>query len=136
MNLNLNPFSALSWSWRALRGHSLTFSALFALGLLGISVVTEFRHLLSRLGAPWYAWFLVPMVAIGYLARKEADWMPDVARRRRWARGLFFGSIIIAILIAKFGPSRRHQAVEVERADAAGVAAPRKSPAELRPAGR
>ncbi|HUR59561.1 MAG TPA: hypothetical protein VM029_17720 [Opitutaceae bacterium] len=106
MNLNLSPLSAMSWSWRVLRGHSLTFSALFALGLLGISAVAEFRHLLSRLGAPWYAWLVVPMVAVGYLARKEAEWMPDVARRRRWARVVFFGSIVLAILIAKFGPAK------------------------------
>lgn len=106
VNLNLSPLSAMSWSWRVLRGHSLTFSALFALGLLGISAVAEFRHLLSRLGAPWYAWLVVPMVAVGYLARKEAEWMPDVARRRRWARVVFFGSIVLAILIAKFGPAK------------------------------
>jgi hypothetical protein len=103
---NLNPISALSWTWRAVRGNSLTFAVLFALGLLGVSVVTEFRHLLDRLGAPWYAWFLVPMVGIAYLARKEADWLPDVRRRKIWARAVFFGSIVIAILISKFGPSK------------------------------
>ena len=106
MNINLNPFSALSWSWRALRGHSVTFAAMFALGLLGISLVSEFRHLLTRLDAPWYAWLLIPMVVIGYVAKKESEWLPDVARRKRWARILFFGSIALAILIAKFGPRK------------------------------
>jgi hypothetical protein len=106
VNIQLNPFSAFSWSWRALRGHSVTFAAMFALGLLGISLVSEFRHLLSRLGAPWYVWFLIPMFAIGYVAKKEADWMPDATKRRRWARGLFFGSIAIAVLVAKFGPRK------------------------------
>lgn len=106
VEINLNPFSALSWTWRALRGHSVTFAAMFALGLLGISFVSEFRHLLTRLGAPWYAWFLVPVLAIGFLAKKETDWLPDPMTRRRWARGIFFGSILIAILIAKLGPRR------------------------------
>jgi hypothetical protein len=119
VNINLNPFSAFSWSWRALRGHSVTFAALFALGLLGISFVAEFRHILTRMGAPWYAWFLVPMFAVGYLAKKEADWLPDVARRRRWARGLFFGSIVIAVLIAKFGPRRNSATVEPAQPTAA-----------------
>jgi hypothetical protein len=97
----------MSWSWRALRGHSVTFAAMFALGILGVSAISEFRHFLVRLGAPWYAWLLVPMFAVGYLARKETEWLPEATTRRRWARGLFFGSILIAILIAKFGPTRR-----------------------------
>ncbi len=125
MNLNLTPLSALSWTWRALRGHSLTFSVLFALGLLGISAISEFRHLLSRLGAPWYAWFIVPLVAIGYFAKKEAEWMPDVVRRRRWARLVFFGSIVLAVLIAKFGP-RRNGVVDANRVEAAAAPAPRR----------
>lgn len=116
VEINLNPFSALSWTWRALRGHSVTFAAMFALGLLGVSFVAEFRHLLTRLGAPWYAWFLVPMILIAALAKKETDWLPDPAKRRRWARVLFFGSIVIAILIAKFGPRRSSEAPAVQAA--------------------
>jgi hypothetical protein len=119
MDINLNPFSALSWTWRALRGHSVTFAAMFALGLLGVSLIAEFRHLLTRLGAPWYAWFLVPVLAIAFLAKKEADWLPDPVKRRRWARVLFFGSIVIAILIAKFGP-RRNAELPVQAAPAIG----------------
>ena len=111
MEINLNPFSALSWTWRALRGHSVTFAAMFALGLLGVSFVAEFRHLLARLGAPWYAWFLVPMIAIAFLAKKENDWLPDPVKRRRWARVLFFGSILASILIAKLGPRRNAETV-------------------------
>ena len=114
MNINLNPFSALSWSWRALRGHSVTFAAMFALGLLGVSLVSEFRHVLTRMDAPWYVWLLIPMFVIGYLAKKEAVWIPDLARRRKWARILFFGSIVIAVLIAKFGPRKASAPVEVE----------------------
>lgn len=107
MDLNLNPLAAFSWTWRALRGHSVTFAALFALGLLGISLLSEFRHLLTQLGAPWYAWLLVPIFAVAYFAKKETEWLPDLKKRKRWARGLFFGSIVIAVLIAKFGPRKQ-----------------------------
>jgi hypothetical protein len=108
VSLNLNPVSALSWTWRALRGHSVTFAAMFALGVLGISAVSEFRHLLAKLGAPWYAWLSIPIFAIAYLAKKEAEWMPEPNIRKRWARGLFFGSIAIAVMIAKWGPGGPH----------------------------
>ncbi|MDO8538884.1 MAG: hypothetical protein Q7S40_00475 [Opitutaceae bacterium] len=102
----MEVWSAMSWTWRALRGHSVTFAALFACGILGLSVVAEFRHLLTRWHAPWYAWFIIPMLAIGYLAKKETQWMPEVETRRKWSRRLFVGSIVIALLLAKFGPSR------------------------------
>jgi hypothetical protein len=95
-------WSAMSLAWRALRGHSVTFAALFACGLLGLSVVGEFRHLLGRWHAPWYAWFLIPMIAIGYLAKKETVWMPEVEQRKKWSRRLFVGSIVIAIALALF----------------------------------
>ena len=101
MNLNLNPVTALTWSWRALRGHSVTCAALFALGLLGLAVIPMLRHLLSRLGAPWYVWLLGPALAVAYCARKEVEWLPDAGARRRWARGIFFGAIALAALIAK-----------------------------------
>jgi hypothetical protein len=107
--VNLNPFSAVSWSWRALRGNSVTFAGLFALGILGVSIIAEFRHLLGRFGAPWYILFLAPFFVVAFFVRKEAEWMPDVARRRRWARALFFGSILLALVIAKLG--RMHRAM-------------------------
>ena len=100
MNLNLNLFAALSWTWRALRGHSVTFAALFGLGLLGVSVIAKARELLIDLGAPWYAWFLVPLLGIAYLARKESEWMPELDTRRKWARRVFFGSILLSVAIA------------------------------------
>ena len=103
MHLKLDVIPAVSWTWRALRGHSLTFAGLFALALLGVSVVGKFRELLERLGAPWYAWLLVPILGVAFLARKEAEWLPDPARRRRWARGIFFGSIALSLALAKWG---------------------------------
>jgi hypothetical protein len=88
-----------------LRGHSITFAALFGLSILGVSIVTTLRHLLSRNGAPWFIWLGVPMVLVTVLARKETTWMPDPTARKRWARRIFFGSILLALVIAYFRPA-------------------------------
>jgi hypothetical protein len=116
----VDSWSALSWTWRALRGHSLTFAGLFACGILGLSALTGFRHILSKLGAPWYAWLLVPMIAVAYLARKEAEWLPDLAERKKWARRIFFGSIVVAIVVAKLSPNRPGSAPTQPNATPAG----------------
>ncbi len=100
----MNPISGTAWFWRAIRGHSLTFSTLFAFGLFGLSVAGGFRHVLHRLGAPWYVWLLLPFMVIGALARKETDWMPDPAERRKWSRGIVVGAVLIALLAAKLAP--------------------------------
>ena len=97
--------SAVSWSWRAVRGHSVTFAALFACSLLGLSLIGELRQLLSWMQAPWYVWILLPMLAIGYLAKKESKWMPEVETRRKWSRRLVLGSVVVAVLVAVFSPN-------------------------------
>jgi len=102
----VNPFSGVNWLWRALRGNSVTFGALFALGMLGLSAVSAFRHLLHQLGAPWYVLFVAPFVVVTILARKEPEWMPDPVERRKWARRLVYGSLLIFLLVAIFGPSK------------------------------
>jgi len=56
----VNPLSALSWSWRALRGHSITFAALFGCSALGLSLLSVFRGWLSRSGAAWYVCLIAP----------------------------------------------------------------------------
>ncbi|ACB73537.1 hypothetical protein Oter_0246 [Opitutus terrae PB90-1] len=100
----VNPISASSWLWRALRGHSVTFAALFACSLLGLSVFSEFRGLLDRIDAPWYVWLLAPIVLVSALAKKEQEWIPDARKRLWWARGLVIGSIVAVILIASLAP--------------------------------
>lgn len=115
----VDNWSAMSWTWRALRGHSLTFAGLFACGVLGLSVMRGFRHLLGELGAPWYAWLLVPAIAVGYLARKETEWLPELTERKKWARRIFFGSIVAAILLAKAFPAREESAMPVPPASPA-----------------
>jgi hypothetical protein len=102
----VNPFTQGSWLWRAWRGRSVTFAALFALGLLGVSVLGWFRELLERLNAPWYVWFVAPIVLLSFLARKETEWIPDERQRRWWARGLVIGAIVVVILLAKLAPEK------------------------------
>jgi hypothetical protein len=102
----VNPFSGVTWVWRALRGGSVTFGALFALGVLGLSAVSAFRHLLHRLGAPWYVLFVAPFVVVTILARKELEWMPDPVQRRKWSRRLVFGSLVIFLLVTFFAPRK------------------------------
>src|SRR4051812_19395060 len=99
----MNPFSAMGWFWRACRTRSITSAALFALAIMGVSVLAGFRHLLSRLGAPWFLWLLLPLAVVAMIARKEAKWMPDEEERRLWSRRLVVGSIALALLEAKFG---------------------------------
>jgi len=76
----------------------------FALAVLGVSVLGGFRHLLSRLGAPWYVWLLLPLAVVAAFARKEAEWMPDEAERRKWSRRVIVGALVLALLTAKFSP--------------------------------
>ncbi|MEJ1644104.1 hypothetical protein SMA60_28190, partial [Escherichia coli] len=67
---------------------------------LGLSLIGELRQLLTWMQAPWYVWILLPMLAIGYVAKRESRWMPEVKTRRKWSRVLVFGSIAVAVLLA------------------------------------
>lgn len=102
----MNPFSGATWLWRAWRGYSVTFAVLFAMGMVGLSVISLFRSLLHRLGAPWWVLFLAPFVVVGLLAKHEARWMPDADQRRRWARRLVLGSFALMLIIAWFSPRK------------------------------
>jgi 4-hydroxybenzoate polyprenyltransferase len=98
----MNWISNSRWLWRAMRGQSVTFAALFALGTLGVSVLHVLRRVLHAMHAPWYLWLLLPFVIVSVAARWETRLLPDEAQRKRWARGLIFGSLALALLIAKF----------------------------------
>lgn len=95
----MNPVTAFSWAWKALRGHSVVFAALLGAALLGLSVLHWVRTSLGALGAPWFAVLLVPIFAVAILARKESEWLPDIEQRKRWARGLIVGALFLAALI-------------------------------------
>jgi hypothetical protein len=102
----MNPVSGVTWLWRVWRSHSVTFAVLFATALLGISVLGGFRHALRQMGAPWYVWLVLPLFAVSFCARKEAEWIPEPEARRKWAWRIVAGSIGLSIAIAVFSPER------------------------------
>lgn len=89
----------VSWFWRGLRGHSVTFSSLFASFLLGVSISGGVKHLLASLGVHWLYVLIVPVVFFTWMNGQEPKWLPDEKRRRVLARSLLFGSIVLAIII-------------------------------------
>lgn len=95
-----NPV-AVSWFWRGVRGHSVTFAVLFAALLLGWSIMSELRHLLRHLGVHWIYAMILPTLFFIWLARSEDRFIPDEANRKLYARSLIAGSILLAIVIAK-----------------------------------
>ena len=101
----MNWIFSSRWFWRGLRGQSVTFSALFALGLLGFSVMRILRHLLHAMHAPWYLWLILPFVIVSTAARWETTLFPDELQRKRWSRGLIVGSVVLAFAIAQLTPS-------------------------------
>jgi hypothetical protein len=94
----VNPFSTTSWAWKALRGRSVTFAALLALTLLGVSVVHWLRVGLRELGFGWFAFLVVPILVISLLARMERRWIPEEEKRRKWARWLVIGAVMILVV--------------------------------------
>lgn len=105
------------WFWRGLKGHSVTFAALFASLLLGASISSGVRHLLSALGVHWLYVLILPAVFFGWMAKREPYWFGDEAKRRRIARSLLAGSIALAVVIAWLRPAKS------EREDPAAVRA-------------
>lgn len=89
----------LGWFWRGLRGHSVTFSLLFASFLLGVSLSGGIQRLLALLGVHWLYVLILPIALFAWLNAREPRWIPDEARRRRIARTLLFGSILLAIVV-------------------------------------
>lgn len=94
----VNIFVA-NWFWRGLRGHSVTFSLLFASFVLGLSISGGVKHLLAALGVHWLYVLIVPVVFFTWMNGQEPKWLPDEKRRRVIARALLFGSIVLAIVI-------------------------------------
>ena len=91
--------AVVSWFWKGLRGHSITFSALFASFVIGWSLADLIRLALARLGVHWLFVFVLPILLFGWLSGQEARWLPDEQRRRRVARSLLFGSAVLAVVI-------------------------------------
>jgi len=102
---------------------------LFALGLLGVSVVHWLRVGLREMGFGWFAFLVVPIVLISFLARMESRWIPEEERRRQWARWLVIGSLMILVVESRlrsyFPPRTSSSAVENSSAAATKPAPPR-----------
>ena len=120
----MNPLAAISWSWRAWRARSITFAVLFAFSLIGVSVIGTLRHFLREVGAPWYVWLVVPFVVVVVLARKEAEWIPDPAERRKWALRIVLGAIALSVVIAKIAPPPETEPLTKPPAPSGGRADP------------
>lgn len=90
---------ALGWFWRGLRGHSVTFSALFASVLLGVSIAGGVGQLLASLGVHWLYVLILPGLLFAWLNKKEPQWLPELEKRKRIARTVLLGSIVLAIVI-------------------------------------
>ena len=100
----VNP-SALGWLWRGLKGNSVTFAALFASLLLGVSIAGGFQKLLASLGVHWLYVILIPVFLFSWVSRKEAQWLPDERKRKFYARSLIVGSLVVALLIGWLRPA-------------------------------
>ena len=87
-----------------MRGHSVTFAVVLACALLGVSVLRAIREGLGALHAPWLVTLLLPAMLVGLLAKKERTWIPDDGKRKRWARSIVGGSVVLAIVIALLTP--------------------------------
>lgn len=90
---------AIGWLWRGLKGHSVTFSSLFASFILGVSIAGGFVRLLMSLGVHWLYVIVAPVFFFRWLNRKEPEWIPELDKRKRLARWILGGSIALAILI-------------------------------------
>ena len=78
----------------------MTFAALFAALLIGVSIAGGFRHLLASLGLHWLYVILVPIFFFSWLSKMEPQWIPDEGKRKLYARSLIAGSVALALLLA------------------------------------
>jgi len=124
----LNPFAL----WKALRHFSLTASVIFASTLLGASVTALLGKLLGRLSLPWLVLWLAPIAIVAMVAKREAQWLPDEKLRRRIARRIVLGALVLwgGLFVArrKLGPE--------EPPGATTPPAPATQPAHRGPPGR
>ena len=98
-NPAVNIFAA-NWFLKGLRGNSVTFALLFASFVVGYSLSQLIHAILEKLGMHWLYVMILPVVFFTWLAKREDRIIPDEVLRKRWARGLIIGSILLALLIA------------------------------------
>jgi hypothetical protein len=117
----VNPLSAISWLWKALHGHSVTFAVLMAFGLLGVSAI-HLKMGLGAVGVPWLLALILPTLVIGMFAKWERVWIPEEARRKFWARSILGASVAAALATALLrpAPTERMRATNTLDGSAAG----------------
>ena len=89
--------------WKGLRGRSLTFSLVFAMALMGFSFAGLLRAPLRTIGLWGPLLFLLPLIATGLLARKEDKLPLKAPFKRLCSRILIYGSILLTLLIWRYG---------------------------------
>lgn len=59
------------------------------------------RLLLGELSVPWLALWILPIVLVSILARKETEWIPDFELRKRISWGIVLGSLIVFFALGR-----------------------------------
>ena len=97
------------WAWNALRGRSITFATLCTLTLTGCSVYGWVRNAATWLGAPWWMLWIIPPALAAIISSREADWVPDMARRSRIALSILaLGILFFITTLFFFGAPDTH----------------------------
>ena len=100
----VNPF-AFRWFWLGLKGHSVTFAALFASLVLGASISGLVHRALAAIGVHWLYALILPVFLFGWLSKREARWIPDERKRKLYARSLLAVSLALALLVGWLRPT-------------------------------
>ena len=96
----MNPFH-IRLLWKGITGNSLVFSLLFATAVLGYSGGGFIRDFFGWLGVPWWLVWIIPIVLIGAVAKREADWLPNDKFRKGLSLAVVVFSIICGLLLWK-----------------------------------
>lgn len=95
-------FLSLRALWKALRGNSLTFSLVFAVAVLGGSVAGVLREPLLALGLASPLAFLLSILLIGFLARRERKLPLRLRFKRLCSLLLIVGSLILGTVFWRY----------------------------------
>ena len=91
--------------WKGLRGHSLTFSLVFAMAVMGFSFAGLLRAPLRTIGIWAPLLFILPIIATALLAKFERKLPVPIRTRQICSYLLIFGSIFLALVLWRFESS-------------------------------
>lgn len=107
--MNLFLLKPLLKAWR---GKSLTFSLVFATALLGVSISALLRKALSGFGFWFPLVWLIPIILIGFLAKRE-----DKLPLREDFKRLLCYVLVIGSVVCSFGIWRYRKHMEAKFPD-------------------